>query len=152
MIVGQLGGQPFPEVTMAGTSPTSPRPLGEMNVTPMLDVLLVLLIIFMYLALQTRSTMNAHLPTPCAGACDAGPTIVLEVLPGPAYRVNRAPVAVDELARRLEVIYAGRPEKVLQVAGHPGVSYQQVIAAMDAARGAGVRVISLPGRESYLAR
>jgi biopolymer transport protein ExbD len=96
--------------------------------------------------------MNAHLPTPCTGACEAGPTIVLEVLPGPAYRVNRAPVAVDELARRLEAIYAGRPEKVLQVAGHPGVSYQQVIAAMDAARGAGVRVISLPGRESYLAR
>jgi biopolymer transport protein ExbD len=118
----------------------------------MLDVLLVLLIIFMYLTLQTRSTMTAQLPTPCAGACEAGPTIVLEVLPGPTYRVNRAPVPAEELARRIEAIYTGRPDKVLQVAGHPGVSYQQVIAAMDVARGAGVRVIALPGRESHRPR
>jgi biopolymer transport protein ExbD len=152
MIAGHIRGEPFTEVTMAGMSPTSTRPVGEMNATPMLDVLLVLLIIFMYMAMQMRQAMDAQLPAPCIGACDAGPAIVLEVLPGPTYRVNRAPVAAHDLARRLTEIYAGRPDKVLQVGGHPGVSYQQVIAAMDVARGAGVRVIALPGRETYLGR
>jgi len=126
---------------------------GDMNVTPMLDVLLVLLVIFMLLAMRERRTMDAQLPVPCAGTCEpGGPPIVLEVLPGPSYRLNRAPVARAELPGRLAAVYAGRPEKVLQVAGHPGATYQQVIAAMDLARGAGVRVIGLPPRTAYLSK
>ena len=129
---------------MAATTPVSQRPTGEMNATPMLDVLLVLLVIFMVMAMRTRQTIDAQLPTPCRGACEGSP-IVLEVLPGPSYRLNSAPVPASELSRRLATVYAARPEKVLQVAGRPGVTYQQVIAAMDVARGAGVRVIALPG-------
>jgi biopolymer transport protein ExbD len=127
------------------------RPQSEMNATPMLDVLLVLLVIFMLIAMRVRHTIDAQLPVPCAGAaCAGGPPLVLEVLSGPAFRLNREPVPAAELARRLAAAYAGRPGKVLQVAGHPGATYQQVIAAMDVARGAGVRVIALPPRASYL--
>ena len=128
------------------------RPQGEMNVTPMLDVLLVLLVIFMLMAMRVRQTIDAQLPAPCLGACGGDTPIVLEVLPGPTYRLNRAPVPAADLARRLSALYAGRPEKVLQVAGRPGVTYQQVIAAMDVARGAGVRVIGLRAREAGAAQ
>jgi biopolymer transport protein TolR len=120
------------------------RTNGRMNVTPMLDVLLVLLVIFMVMAMRTRQTIDAQLPIPCPGPCESGTPIVLEVLPGPTYRLNQSPVRPSELAQRLASVYEGRPEKVLQVAGR-GVTYQQVIAAMDVARGAGVRVIGLRG-------
>lgn len=123
------------------------RTNGEMNVTPMLDVLLVLLVIFMLMAMRTRQTIDAQLPLPCAVACEGDTPIVLEVLPGPTYRLNQSPVPAADLARRLADVYAGRSDRTLQVAGR-GVTYQQVIAAMDVARGAGVRVIGLRGPEA----
>jgi biopolymer transport protein ExbD len=133
---------------MRALSPSPSRPQAEMNVTPMLDVLLVLLVIFMLVAMRVQHVMEAQLPVPCEGArCEGSELpIVLEVLPGPAYRLNGVPVARAALATRLGAVYASRPTKVLQVAGRAGVSYQQVIEAMDVARGAGVRVIGLAPR------
>jgi biopolymer transport protein ExbD len=129
-------------------SPSSSRHSAEMNATPMLDVLLVLLVIFMLVAMRVQHVIEAQLPVPCERAeCAGDVTLVLEVLPGPAYRLNGEPVARDALAAKLAAVYAGRPRKELQVAGRAGVSYQQVIDAMDAARGAGVRVIGLAPRE-----
>ena len=64
--------------------------------------------------------------------------IVLEVLPGPAYRVNTQAVAADDLTRRLRQIYDPRPIKLLYVRANPAVSYRDVFHAMDAARYAGV--------------
>ena len=119
---------------------------ADMNVTPMLDVLLVLLVIFMA-ALQARKTIDAQLSVPCTGACRGdGASIVLEVLPGPTYRLNSQPVPARELLARLTAVYSGRPDKIIQVAGSPAVRYQEVVAAMDLARTAGVRVIGLPPR------
>jgi biopolymer transport protein ExbD len=125
---------------------------AELNVTPMLDVLLVLLVIFMA-AVQARETMDVQLPEPCTGACRGDSTsIVLEVLPDHIYHLNREPIAARELAARLRRVYEDRPVKIIQVAGHPGVRYQDVMDAMDLARGAGVRVIGIPPSESYLVR
>ena len=124
----------------------SPIPTSELNVTPMLDVLLVLLIIFMAMAVRMHHTIDAQLPDVCVGACAGGSQIVLEVLPGPTYRVNRSAVPANELAERLRAIYRDRPEKIIYVAGDRRVSYQDVITAMDVARTAGVRVLSVaPG-------
>ena len=64
--------------------------------------------------------------------------IVLEVLPGPAYRINAQPVPADNLKRRLQEIYDPRPIKVLYVRADAAASYQDVFHAMDAARYAGV--------------
>lgn len=117
---------------------------ADLNVTPMLDVLLVLLVIFMA-SVQVRHSMDAQLPTPCEGECRGdGASIVLEVLPGPAYRLNRTPVSATELPERLRTTYAARPDKVIQVAGHRTARYADVVEAMDLARGAGVRVIAIP--------
>lgn len=116
---------------------------GEPNVTPFLDVLLVLLIIFMYLCLQQQKVLTAQLPDPHARPGDSTPPVVLEVKPNSAYAINRQPVAAAELAGRIRAIYAGRPTKTMLVRGGPGVRYQDVITAIDIARGAGVIAIGL---------
>ena len=126
--------------------PSAPSP--EPNVTPMIDVLLVLLIIFMFLvALNQPRRIDLQLPEPTGERSESAATsIVLEVGPGGSYAVNRAAVAREALGPHLRALYAGRPEKVLFVQGDPRVRYQEVFEAMDVARGAGVRVIGIPPR------
>jgi biopolymer transport protein ExbD len=115
---------------------------AEVNVTPMLDVLLVLLVIFMTAVMGLRRTMDVQLPMPCRPICESDArSIVLEVLPAHHFRINGADVPAALLSRQLESIYAHRPEKILHVAGHPGATYQDVVSAMDVARAAGVLVI-----------
>ena len=120
-------------------------PTSEVNVTPMLDVLLVLLIIFMAVTVQVHRSVDAVLPEECPRGCESTDDrpIVLEVLPGPAYRINQAPVSTSELAARLHEIFEKRPEKTIYVSGDRRSRYQEVIAAMDVAKTAGVRVLSI---------
>lgn len=68
---------------------------------------------------------------------------MLEVRPGPSYRVNGAPVEGARLGQHLRGLYAGRPEKIIHVAGHGATRYQDVVSAIDTARGAGVRVVGI---------
>jgi biopolymer transport protein ExbD len=116
---------------------------AEPNVTPFLDVLLVLLILFMYLCLNQQKAIMAQLPDSSARAADTTPAIVLEVMPNATYAINTQRVAGSELASRLRAIYANRPTKTIIVRGTPGVRYQEVVTAMDIARGAGVVAIGL---------
>jgi biopolymer transport protein ExbD len=116
---------------------------SEMNVTPFLDILLVLLILFMYLCLSKQKVLTAQLPDPSARATDNTPSIVLEVRPNAMYAINTMPVSRSELANRLRSIYDGRPTKTIMVRGTPGIRYQDVVTAVDIARGAGVVAIGL---------
>jgi biopolymer transport protein ExbD len=120
----------------------APQFATEPNVTPMIDVLLVLLIVFMLAVVQQRRAMDVQLPETCAASCAAGSAIVLEVLPGATYRVNQRAIAHDALAQYLTGVYRERANKVLSVAGRLGTRYADVFEAMDIARSAGVRVIS----------
>src|SRR5690348_6708476 len=97
---------------------------AEPNVTPFLDVLLVLLIIFMYLCLNQQKVITAQLPDPTPAPNDNVAAIVLEVQPNGMYAINTQPVAERELAARLRAIYAGRPAKSIIVRGAKGVHYQ----------------------------
>jgi biopolymer transport protein TolR len=120
---------------------------NEINVTPMIDVLLVLLIIFMMIIPLSRKAIDAQLPdpNPAQTTSDANPDqIVLEVLPDGRYAVNSQPVDGDQLFGRLKELFDPRPEKVIFVKGDTMVTYKDVIWAMDQARGAGVRVIGIP--------
>ena len=120
---------------------------ADPNVVPMIDVLLVLLITFMML-ISVRQAITAQLPPPADGAVHPpGPSpLVLTVEAGPRYTLNRQPIAPAALASTLASVFAPRPEKVLFIAGRPGATYQQVVTAIDVARGAGVRVIGIaPG-------
>jgi biopolymer transport protein ExbD len=125
----------------------------DINVPPFLDVLLVLIITFMA-AMTTRKTMDVQLPVECARpVCAVNEnSIVLEILADGGYRLNKTPVSATSLRATLRAVYAGRPDKVLQVAGHRGARYQAVLTAMDVAKSAGVTVLSLPPSDSYDAR
>jgi biopolymer transport protein ExbD len=106
----------------------------------------------MAVMIQVRHATDVTLPVPCAGVCADGDAIVLEVRPRADYRINGAHVANADLPGRLYEIYHGRPNKIIQVAGYPGVSYQTVVTAMDVARSSGARVVGLAPRDSYLPR
>jgi biopolymer transport protein ExbD len=116
---------------------------AEMNVTPMLDVLLVLLIIFMA-ALTNRMVVDAHLPEPAPvlEQREAVP-IVLEVGARGYYAVNQQATPSDSLHVRLEAIYMARLDKRIIVRGTRDATYQEVLHAIDIARGAGVTVIGV---------
>jgi biopolymer transport protein ExbD len=116
---------------------------ADPNVTPFLDVLLVLLILFMYLCLNQQNAITAQLPEPTTRGSDAVTSIVLEVRPNATYAINTQPVAGPQLAARLRAIYDGRPTKSILVRGAPGVTYQDVVTALDIAKGAGVVAIGL---------
>jgi biopolymer transport protein ExbD len=130
--------------------PINTIPSAEPNVTPMIDVLLVLLIVFMVVAIRVHRAIDTQLPQPCAGMCEGSEQIVLEILPGPSYRINQRAVPTSQLFATLEGIYRLRPEKVIEIAGHPGVRYDDVVAAMDIAKSAGVRAIGIAPKASYV--
>jgi biopolymer transport protein ExbD len=120
---------------------------NDINVTPMIDVLLVLLIIFMMTIPMMRKAIDLQLPDPTPQNTPPGPpspSIVLQVLPGGVFKINSEDVTQAALGARLKDIYDQRPEKVIFVKGDPAVKYQDVVMAMDAARGAGVKVIGIP--------
>ncbi len=119
---------------------------NEPNVTPMIDVLLVLLVIFMMIIPMSRKAIDTQLPdpTPQPASNVVPDQIVLEVLPDDKYAINKEAVDKAALAARLKTIYDGRPEKVIFVKGDTMVMYNNVVWAMDQARGAGVKVIGVP--------
>lgn len=117
---------------------------SEPNMVPMIDILLVLLIIFMLIIPMGRKAFDVQLPDPTAPPPPKQQKvnqIVLEVLPGERYQVNKADVPKNELFKYLSDVYKDRPEKILFIKGDPAVIYQDVIYGMDQARGAGVKVI-----------
>ena len=120
---------------------------NEINVTPMIDVLLVLLIIFMLVVPMSRKAIDLQLPDPTPTVAPANATsnqIVLEVGPKDYFAVNKEVVPRERLAARLKEIYDPRPDKIIFVKGDSAVKYQDVIWAMDVSRGAGVKVIGVP--------
>lgn len=117
---------------------------ADPNVVPMIDVLLVLLIIFMMQIPMNRMAMDVQVPAEeKKQKKEDKPTdqIVLELLASGGYAINTKPVVPGTLDAELHKIYDERPAKLMFVKVAPNRKYQEVVQAMDIARGAGVQVI-----------
>jgi biopolymer transport protein ExbD len=117
---------------------------SEINVTPMIDVLLVLLIIFMVVNALSRTVVEVQIPPKETAAAQSQQSaqIVLELLPDGNYSINaQAPFPLEQLDREIHGIYDNRPAKLIFVKPAGTRTYGQVIEAIDIVRGAGVEII-----------
>jgi biopolymer transport protein ExbD len=117
--------------------------MSEINMTPMIDVLLVLLVIFIIVQPMLQLSIDVQLPKENEEETTAPPLppIVLEISAAGTYALNNQPVAKDNLAAFLANVYGNRPDKVMFVKAANQVQFGTVINALDIARGAGVEVL-----------
>jgi biopolymer transport protein ExbD len=123
---------------------------SDINVTPMIDILLVLLIIFMVIVPTVPKGLDALVPQPPKQNTPAPPdtrTIVVQILyrPGgaPTYKINESEVDKRELLPKLTDIYANRAERVMFVRGDDNVDFRFVAEVIDIGKSANVDHIGL---------
>ncbi len=116
---------------------------SDINVTPMIDVMLVLLVVFM-LSVQLRSVLPVNVPPPADHA--SGPTrapsqVVLELKDDGSYAINGAATPMSDLATRLRDLTDGGNRKLIFVRAAARRPYGEVVRAVDIAKGAGWEII-----------
>jgi biopolymer transport protein ExbD len=119
---------------------------AQINMTPMIDILLVLIIIFMVITPLTPTGLRTLVPQPAPASREQSPPsrdIVITVRPDGTVRLNQEPVKLKELRQRLKLLVRTATDHVVFVRGEKGLEFRAVAEVIDIANGAGLDRVAL---------